>query len=111
MAILCVFHPIQSGMVSFRNQTLRIYPSWISWNGLEYYLGKIEDRLKQILLEKAEELGVEIGQMEVMPDHVHIFVKSKPTYAPHFIVQQFKGISSKKLRYEFPELKSRLPTL
>lgn len=74
-------------------------------------VGDIQERLKEILMEKAQELGIEIAQMEVMSDHVHVFVKSKPTYAPHFIVQQFKGISSKKLRDEFPELKSRLPTL
>lgn len=49
--------------------------------------------------------------MEVMPDHVHLFVKSKPTYAVHFVVNQLKGYTSFKLREEFPELKSRLPTL
>ena len=35
----------------------------------------------------------------------------QPTLAPHFIVQQLKGISSRLLRQEFPHLKSRLPTL
>lgn len=46
-----------------------------------------------------------------MPDHVHIFIKTKPTLAPHYIVQQLKGYTSRILRKEFPKLKSRIPTL
>lgn len=49
--------------------------------------------------------------MEIMPDHVHIFVKSSPVNSPHYIVQQLKGFTSRMLREEFPTLKSRLPTL
>ena len=72
---------------------------------------KIELRLKELIRKKAEEIEVEIVEMETMPDHIHIFVKSKPTYSPHFIVQQFKGYSSRILREEFAELRSRLPSL
>ena len=49
--------------------------------------------------------------MEVMPDHVHLFVKARPILAPHYIVQQIKGFTSQALRKEYPSLKSRLPTL
>lgn len=73
--------------------------------------GAVETRLKELFLEKAAELTIEIERMEVMPDHVHLFVKSKPTYAVHLVVNQLKGYTSFKLREEFPELKSRLPTL
>lgn len=72
---------------------------------------EIEMRLKELMREKAGELDIEIAEMETMSDHIHIFVKSKPIYAPHFLVQQFKGYSSRVLREEFPELKSRLPSL
>lgn len=71
----------------------------------------IELRLKELIHKKAEEIEVEIVEMETMSDHIHIFVKSKPTYSPHFIVQQFKGYSSRILREEFAELRSRLPSL
>lgn len=72
---------------------------------------RIEERLKELLREKALELDIEIVELETMSEHVHVFVKSKPIYAPHFIVQQFKGYSSRVLREEFPELKSRIPSL
>ncbi len=71
----------------------------------------IERRLKQLFNWKAEHLSVSIEQMEVMPDHVHLFVKCSPVDSPHHIVQQFKGYTSRVLRNEFPQLKSRLPSL
>jgi putative transposase len=74
-------------------------------------VNEVEDRLKTLLVEKAKEIGCEISIQEVMPDNVHIFIKAKPTLAPHYIVQQFKGYTSRILRKEFPKLKSRIPTL
>lgn len=71
----------------------------------------IDERLKVLLLEKAADLDIQIEKMEVMPDHVHLFIKSRPTLAIHHIINQLKGYSSVILRREFPKLKSRLPTL
>lgn len=73
--------------------------------------GKIETRLKELLLEKADAVDVTIENMEVMPDHVRLFVKTSPVNAPHYVVQQFKGYTSRILRKEFVVLRSRLPTL
>lgn len=74
-------------------------------------VGKVAVKLKHLLKEKAEEIGVSISNLQIMPDHVHLFVKASPTAAPHWVVQQLKGYTSKVLRGEFPELKSRLPSL
>lgn len=73
--------------------------------------GQVETRLKELLTEKANELGITIENMEVMPDHTHLFIKSTPVLSPHYIVQQLKGYTSHELRKEFPHLKSKLPTL
>lgn len=70
-----------------------------------------EARLKQLLLQKGQDIEIVIEKMEVMPDHVHLFVKASPTDSPHWIVQQLKGYTSRMMRLEFPDLKSRLPTL
>ncbi|MBT9252126.1 MAG: IS200/IS605 family transposase [Brockia lithotrophica] len=74
-------------------------------------VGEVAERLKELLLEKAGKIEVEIAQMEIMPDHIHLFVKTVPTNSPHFVVQQLKGYTSRVLREEFPSLKSRLPSL
>lgn len=73
--------------------------------------GVVESRLKTLLIEKAELIGCEITIQEVMPDHIHIFIKAKPTLAPHYIVQQLKGYTSRILRKEFKTLRTRLPSL
>ena len=74
-------------------------------------VGDVETRLKEQLLQKAEEYGWEIENMEVMPDHVHIFVKTTPSDSPALVAAQLKGFTSHQLREEFPHLRSRLPTL
>lgn len=72
---------------------------------------RIQKRMLELIDEKATELDVEIVEAKIMPDHVHLFVRTRPIHAPQFIVGQLKGYTSRILRQEFPELKSRLPTL
>jgi putative transposase len=74
-------------------------------------VGAVAIRLKTILFAKAKEMEATIESLEIMPDHVHLFVKCKATFSPHQLVKQFKGMSSRILREEFASLKSRLPTL
>ena len=69
-------------------------------------VGEVETRLKELLLQKAEENGWEIENMEVMPDHVHIFVKTTPSDSPALVAAQLKGFTSHQLREEFPHLRS-----
>lgn len=72
---------------------------------------EVELRIKELFTEKANELDITIEQMEVMSDHVHLFVKSKPIYAIHFVVNQLKGYSSRILRKEFKHVRSKMPCL
>ena len=46
-----------------------------------------------------------------MPDHVLLLVTCDPQFGIHRLVKQIKGRSSRLLRMEFPQLKSRMPTL
>lgn len=71
----------------------------------------VDDRLKELLYEKAAEQGWDIRALEVMPDHVHVFVFAPPKDSPARIAHQFKGYTSRVLRAEFASLRSRLPTL
>lgn len=71
----------------------------------------VSERLSVLLMEKADEIEVVIETMEIMPDHLHLFVKAKPTASPHWIVQQLKGYTSRILRQEFALIRTRLPSL
>jgi putative transposase len=71
----------------------------------------IASRLKELLAQIAIEIKVEILEMEIMPDHVHLLIDVDPQFGVHRAVKRFKGATSRYLRLEFPELKSRLPSL
>ncbi len=70
----------------------------------------VAGRLRALLAEKADELGMTIHALEIMPDHVHLFVESDPTRCVAEIVNRLKGSTSRMLRRESPSLRSRIPT-
>jgi putative transposase len=73
--------------------------------------GPVKDRCEALIRAKAAEHGWRIVALEIMPDYVHLFVKAHPKHSPSYIANQFKGFTSHALRAEFPQLRSRLPTL
>ena len=73
--------------------------------------GNVEKRLKEILYEEADKMNVDIKALEIMPDHVHMFIEFDPRLMLHKVIKQFKGKSSHILREEFPFLKSSMPSL
>ena len=70
-----------------------------------------DQRLKGVLEEVAKEISVDILEMEIMPDHVHLLIEVDPQFGIHRAVKRLKGVSSKILREEFSFIKSRIPTL
>ena len=73
--------------------------------------GGVDARLKELLLEYAANLSVDILEMEIMPDHVHILMEVAPQFGIHKAVKSLKGYTSKILREEFPYLRTKMPTL
>ena len=68
------------------------------------------ERLKTLFLQAASHLGIIIQAMEVMPDHVHLFIIARPTISIPQILQYLKGYSSYFMRKEFTYLR-RYPSL
>ncbi len=72
----------------------------------------IENRLKELLTDIAQQIQVDILEMEIGDkNHVHLLLSLDPQFGVHRAVKRFKGATSRYLRLEFPELKKRLPTL
>ena len=71
----------------------------------------IDTRLKELINLVCQEIQVEIIEMEIMPDHVHLLLEVDPQFGIHKAVKTIKGRTSRILRQEFPELKTKLPTL
>ena len=72
---------------------------------------KMQNRLKEILLESQTPDIYTIRALEVMTDHVHVLVSIPPTKSVAQAIKYMKGVTSRVLRQEFPELEKRLPTL
>lgn len=68
--------------------------------------GEIALSLKDIITNICNRYNYKILELEVMPDHLHIFVSANPTVAPTDIVRTIKSISAIKLFKEYPKLKS-----
>ena len=91
--------------------SLKYHVVWCSKYRRPVLVDEIEQRLRGLLAEKSNELGMTIHAPEIMPDHVHLFVESDPTRCVAEIVNRLKGYTSRVLRQEFSSLRSRLPTL
>jgi putative transposase len=72
---------------------------------------RVADRLRSLIEAKCAERGWTVQALEVMPDRVHLFVRTGPDASPALVAHQCKGFTSRVLRAEFPHLRSRLPTL
>lgn len=84
---------------------------WCSKYRRKVLVGAIEIRLKELIIEACEKHSIEIIEMEIMPDHIHLLLEVDPQYGIHRSVKSIKGFTSKVLRSEFPTLRSRLPSL
>ena len=67
---------------------------------------KIEDELKQLLYQIAEEKGFTISHLEIgLDDHVHLLISAPPKLSVTTIVSCLKGTSAFRLFRKHPELK------
>jgi putative transposase len=89
---------------------IQYYLVWCPKRRKPVLVGKVKERLEQIIYQVADELGIKVLELAVNPDHVHLFISAYPTIPVHKIVKRIKGRSSNILRKEFPEL-LKLPSL
>ena len=74
-------------------------------------VGDVEIRLKELIYEIAEELKVDIIEVETDKDHVHLLAEVDPQFGVNTFIRRVKGRTSRVLRDEFPHLRKRIPTL
>jgi len=72
--------------------------------------GQAEIRLKELIEKVIQKLDLRILALEIMPDHLHLFINAPPTLSPHNIVARIKGVSSHHLHREFDHI-ARMPSM
>jgi putative transposase len=72
------------------------------------YSDDIRERLKDIVWNLSTELGIEVVAQEPAEDHYHLLFKATPKTNLVNAVNVIKGVSSRRLRQEFPATKNLL---
>jgi putative transposase len=66
-------------------------------------VGEVAQIVHQLFQQIAAAYDIEIDTMEIMEDHVHLFLSAPPRYAPARMVQILKSISARELFARFPQ--------
>ena len=70
--------------------------------------GAVGERVKELLQEIAEGYEISIEEMEVSPDHVHIFCSFAPRLSISQVITRFKSLSARAIFREHPQVKKQL---
>jgi putative transposase len=62
-------------------------------------------RMQEIMRDVCADFGAELAEFNGEPEHVHLLVNFPPTMAISRLVNSLKGVSSRRLRQEFPDLR------
>ncbi len=78
---------------------------WIPKYRKQILKGKVKMVLKEIINGICYDNRLDCLALEIMPDHLHLFVGARPTSIPSDIVKRLKGNTSIQLRRCFPDLR------
>ncbi len=70
--------------------------------------GEVGEYVKEVFQQIADEYEFKIDTMEVMEDHVHVFIEAPPAYAPARVVQILKSVSGREVFKKFPKLRKSM---
>ena len=80
---------------------------WITKYRYPVLVGDISVRVRDLVRQICQENQVEILRGVVSRDHIHIYVSIPPYLSVSKLVQYLKGKTSRKIQFEFPELRKR----
>jgi putative transposase len=63
------------------------------------------ERMEQVMRDVCADFGCELAEFNGETEHVHLLVNFPPTVAISRLVNSLKGVSSRRLRQEFPDLR------
>ena len=86
----------------------RYHIVWITKYRYKVLTYDIKKRVRELVLQVAEEMGIKIENGVVSSEHVHIFANIPPHIKISEFVQKAKGRSSKRIQEEFPILQKKL---
>jgi putative transposase len=80
---------------------------WIPKYRKNILVGEVAQYTKEVLQKIADEYELWVDTMEVVEDHVHVFLEASPNYSPAEVVQIMKSISAREVFRKFPRLRKQ----
>lgn len=93
------------GLTSSAVYNINYHIVWCPKYRKEVLVGDIKTFLEDQLETIAATKGWGILEMQVMPDHIHLFISAPPSDSPMGIVKVLKGVTALRLFKKHPELK------
>lgn len=84
---------------------------WTTKYDKDLLKGQVATRLEKLAQEAAQKKGFEIEEMEIGPHEVMCVLNVDPHMSAHYAIRAIKRSSNTPIREEFPEVKSKVPTL
>ena len=85
----------------------RYHIVWVPKYRFKVLQGVVRERVRDIIRQVCDEMGVTIVKGVLSHDHVHMFVEIPPHIAVSAFVQKAKGRSSCKIQQEFEHIRKR----
>jgi putative transposase len=85
----------------------RYHLVWITKYRYRVLQGQLRLRVREIIAQVAEEMGIKIVNGVLSSDHIHIFASIPPHISVSEFVKVAKGRSSRKIQQEFPEMRKK----
>lgn len=85
----------------------RFHVVWVTKYRYKMLHGPIRERIRVIIRQSCDEMGVHIVRGVLARDHIHMFLSIPPKLSLSDVMQRIKGRSSRRIQMEFPELRKR----
>ena len=85
----------------------RYHIVWITKYRYKVLTRPMKLRIRQLVRQICEQMGVSILKGVLSSDHVHLFVEIPPKHSISDFMRRVKGCTSRKIQQEFPHLKRR----
>ena len=98
---------MKTNAISHSKYNINCHLVWCPKYRHQVLTGRVELYLKKLILNICDHYKYEVLTIEVMPDHIHLFVSVKPYVSPTEVVKTIKSITAVWIFKKFSILKKR----
>lgn len=80
---------------------------WIPKYRQKIFVEPYREDLKNIIKQAAYNYNMEVTEIEIPPDHIHMMLKAQPKHSPSKIMQIIKSISAIQFFKQHPDIKEK----